>query len=114
MSKAADFWGPATWRTLHSIAVAYDPTTQKAAAKSFVKNLMILLPCDKCRDHWKDVLKQYPIENYLDDNHSFFLWTYLVHDAVNKDNGKTSPPYEDVKVYCFNALGEKCSSCEKS
>ena len=55
----------------------------------------------------------------MNDNHSAFLWTYIVHDMVNvaisrtdPKNKKTSPPYNDVKFLYFSKLGEKCEDCE--
>lgn len=111
MSKAADFWGPALWRTIHSAAAAYDPT-QKKDFISFAEGQLRLIPCEDCREHWQKVLDTIPVRDYIENNHSLFLWSYLAHDMVNKSIGKSSPPYENVKIEHFNALGEKCSSCE--
>ena len=109
-TKGRDYWGPAVWRTIHSFAAAYTPD-KKQYVKPFLKSTGALLPCEDCSEHMPENMKILNVDDYLDDNHSLFLWSYMFHDLVNKQIGKTSPSYETVKVEYFNSLGEKCASC---
>lgn len=105
------FWGPAAWKTVHSFAAAYTPD-QREEFKSLIYSLQYLLPCDYCRKHFKQNLKTLPIDNYLNNNHTLFLWTYFLHDIVNRQLGKTSPSYKEVKVAYFRGMGPECKSCK--
>ena len=118
VKSAKDFVGPPTWLTLHSLAAAYS-SDQKDDFIHYVRAMSRLFPCKTCRDNFKLKLEIVPVELYLNDNHSAFLWTYIVHDMVNvaitrtdPKNAKTSPPYNDVKFLYFSKLGEKCEDCE--
>ena len=111
MSDNRGFWGPSVWKTIHSMAAAYDPSN-KSAYGMFVNSLPDLLPCQQCREHLKENLKKLPVELYLDNRHNLFFWSYVLHDTVNKSLGKTSPPYDQVKKEYFDAVGSECSKCK--
>jgi hypothetical protein len=110
-SKIGDnsFWGPCFWRTIHSFAAVYTPAAKEAFLQ-FIYSLVGVLPCQVCRDHYKRNLMQLPLtDEYLKDANNLFLWTFLLHDLVNKQLGKTSPTFESVKAQYFNQ--EVCESC---
>lgn len=117
IKKGKDFWGPATWQAIHSMAVTY--TSDAADAfKSFMNSLVYTLPCKACREHLKRNLKDLPIDTYLGNNSDLFLWTYLLHDRVNvqasKDQKtkKQSPNYDAIKAFYFSQLGDECKECK--
>jgi len=105
------FWGPYFWRAIHSFAASYRPSLEvKTAFKQFIYSLIGIIPCDECRDSFTRFLVQLPLtEVYLTNAHSLFLWTYLLHDLVNKKINKTSPPFDVIKAQYFN--NNVCSSC---
>lgn len=105
------FWGPCFWRTIHAFAAAYRPEpVVKSAFKQFIYSLTGVIPCNQCRTHFVRNLSQIPLtEEYLKDAHNLFLWSYLLHDLVNKQLGRHSPPFETVKAKYFN--DNVCSSC---
>lgn len=117
--KGRDFWGPPMWRALHSMAAAYTPNHKEAALTFVYICLPNLLPCEVCREHLKKNLTEFPPDRYMADNHTFFFWTYALHDIVNQqvssslpiDRKKISPPFEVVKTEYFSALSSDCSVC---
>ena len=117
--KGREFWGPSVWRTLHSFAAAYT-ADKKESALVFVYSLPHLLPCEICRAHLVQNLQRMPPENYMKDNHTFFFWTYALHDVVNQQinaanpglRRKISPPIEIVKNEYFHALADDCRACK--
>ena len=94
-------WGMAYWILLHIIA-KYLPANSKGEipheAKlifmDFIRCLQRLLPCEKCRGHMAEQLKNYPIEKYLNNRQDAFTFTVILHNAVNESLGK---PKMDVK-----------------
>nr|QBK87623.1 MAG: Erv1/Alr family disulfide (thiol) oxidoreductase [Marseillevirus LCMAC201] len=106
-----NIWGPCFWRTLHAIAASYRPLPEvKEAFKQFVYSLTGILPCAICRGDYTHNLMQIPLnEEYLKDAHNLFLWSYLLHDLVNKRLGKVSPPFEEIKAQYFN--DQICGTC---
>lgn len=105
------FWGPCFWRTIHAFAAAYRPEPQvKTAFKQFIYSLHGIIPCHVCQEHYSKNLQQLPLtEDYLRDSHNLFLWSYLLHDLVNRQLGKVSPPFEVIKNQYFN--DQVCQSC---
>lgn len=106
-----EFWGPAFWKTIHSLAIAYHPN-QKQYFKQYMNNLTYVLPCEVCREHLKNNLKILPMDSYLDNNHQLFLWSYLLHDLVNKQLGKKSPPFNVIKQAYLKGMGPDCQVCK--
>lgn len=105
------FWGPHFWRVIHSFAAAYRPTPEvKQAFKQFIYSLNGLLPCMECKIHFNHNLKQLPLtDKYLESSHNLFLWSYLLHDLVNKQLNKNSPSFQHIKSQYFNDT--VCSNC---
>lgn len=109
--KSPDFWGPCFWRSIHAFAAAFRPTHQvKTAFKEFIFSLKGVLPGADSRANFNNFLNQLPpIDKHMGNAETLFLWTYLLHDAVNKHLGKVSPPFETIKAQYFNE--NVCSSC---
>lgn len=116
------FWGPFYWEVIHCAAAGYDGTS--SYRKGFMELLSAytkILPCNECRIHLAENLKANPIEQYMHDNHTLFLWSYNLHDTVNQqhnaykptDPKKISPNYDVVKSKYFLPLGLKCKDCIK-
>jgi hypothetical protein len=86
------FWGPSIWNFIHLTAITYKPT-DRLSYKNFIYSLPQLLPCENCCKHLSANLKTLPIDNSLDNSSNLFIWTYNLHDLVNKQlNKKPSPP----------------------
>lgn len=89
--------GSATWTFLHTLAAQYPerPTRQQ---KKDVKELMAILsrmyPCKECADHFKEVLRAYPVQT--GSQHEFSQWLCQVHNVVNRSLGKPIFPCERV------------------
>jgi hypothetical protein len=107
-----NFWGPPEWASMHSKAAAFDGSAeQKKYFKQYIISLTYILPCGECRQHLKANLEAIKIDDYFTNNHSLFLWTYLLHNTVNTQLGKKSPPFDVVKRYYFRNMGSDCATC---
>lgn len=106
------FWGPCSWKTIHTIAAAYDPS-RKVAFLQFINSLPYLWPCEKCRQHMKENLRKFPPSEFLDSRDDLFLWSYRFHDLVNrsKDHPSKSPPFAEIKKYYYGGIYE-CENCK--
>lgn len=107
---ARDICGNHQWCCFHGYAPSYTPD-KKEATKNYVYAVLTIFPCEKCRKHFGQNLKKLPLEPYLKNNKTFFLWTYLMHDMVNKENGKVSPPYAEMRDKWFKIAGAECEEC---
>jgi len=117
IAKGKNFWGPAAWRFIHSIAVTYTPDKAEQF-KVMMTTFTDLLPCEICQVNLKEKLKKFPIDQYLKSNETLFFWTYVLHDLVNQAINatnpkikKVSPPYDQVKSFYFNSLNVSCTDC---
>ena len=84
-------WGPALWKSIHIIALAYpdDPSQEDATRyKNFFHAFEHVIPCQVCRAHYAENLRSYPIEPHLKSKHDLFSWTVEVHNLVNEQTRK--------------------------
>ena len=96
-AKPEDF-GPSVWDGFHYFAAhAKSHEKRKEFKRYALITLPLLLPCDTCSTHLKRTLERYDIDQYMGSNEQLLLWSYLIHDATNKDLGKRSPSYSEVK-----------------
>ena len=101
---STEVWGPKAWGFLHAIAFTY-PTSPGAVEREAAYRLLVsfahLLPCRKCRAHYKQYLEgergvQSSGSPHLDSSESFSRWTVGLHNNVNERLGKVSMAYEEV------------------
>lgn len=103
-SRFVEFFGPSTWRFLHSVAFTYpekpDASTRKAYI-DFFRSVGNVLPCPSCGNHYNEYITKHPI--MADSTESLARWVYELHDNVNSrreayGNGKIyRPSYDEVK-----------------
>lgn len=102
--KSNDFWGPHVWKMIHCSSLSYTPN-KKHSFYTFIHALPDLLPCSTCRIHLRQNLQSFPLTDYhLQDKDTLFAWSYSLHDIVNKQLGKKSPPYDTIKQYYIHHL----------
>jgi len=93
-------WGSSAWRTIHSIAYAYDlrhhqgllDASDRDAARAFFQSLRHLLPCSTCRSGLIELLDSSEVATLLQhgiDSGKLFAWSVQLHNAVN---AKLMPP----------------------
>jgi hypothetical protein len=85
-------WGPSLWKAIHCIAMGY-PTdaspTDRDNYRRFFENLHQVLPCGQCADHYREHLKQEPLDDAaLRDARALFDWTVRMHNRANAALGK--------------------------
>ena len=98
MSTGPDTWGPHGWKFIHFIALGYpnNPTEQdKVKYKNFFYLLGDVIPCIICANHYKKNLEKINIDSYLSSKNSLIEWTILMHNEVNKSNGKKTYTYQE-------------------
>lgn len=85
-------YGPHYWGTLH-IAGLYGESLEdfKALAKSYAT----LIPCKKCRRHYRMVLAEYPVDSVTLP----FEWSVAVHNIVNKRLGKPVMTVDQARAF---------------
>jgi len=112
MKLSTKVWGPIFWYTIHIVALGYpkDPSyADKKAAKEFFESLQFLIPCEVCRNHYKENLKKFPITPHLDRRDDLFKYTVMLHNEVNKLLNK--PTMTELEaIYHLRRLGARDQS----
>ena len=121
----ARIWGPHAWFFLHSVTFSYpdNPTeSDKKYFYNFFRSIADILPCSICKNHYKTNIKNFPIENFLDNRNSLVNWLIDIHNIVNEklDNPKVNNQdiinkYNNLykkKYFCL--IGDKISSNYKN
>ena len=108
------FWGPHYWFVLHSAAAAFNPNVpgSKEGFISLVESYKNILPCEYCKQHFKANLARLPYRVYFNSADQLFLWTYHLHDMVNRQLKKSSIAFPIAKKYYFEGVGLECKGCQ--
>lgn len=94
-----EIWGAKMWFILHIITFSYpeNPTfLDKRHYNDFFTNLQYVIPCDKCKLHYRQHIEQHPLTPNLDRKEDFINWLIQVHNAVNISTGKPTKTYDAV------------------
>ena len=95
-----NIWGPYFWFTLHTITLSYPdkPTYEnKRQYNDFFIGLQNVIPCPKCREHYKNHLSNYPISTALDSKEHLVIWLFNMHNIVNESLGKKKMEFSDFQ-----------------
>ena len=80
-------WGGGAWIALHQLTTAYPDRPSgkdKAMFRFAFKVLPLILPCNKCAQHFKDLLRSMPIEKHLGNRPDLMQWAHRAHAKSNK------------------------------
>lgn len=79
-------WGKFGWGFIHNVALGYPNNEisymEKEQYRIFFTVIGDVLPCEDCRKHYKEMIKDNP--PVLVDRNSIFKWTVDIHNKVNK------------------------------
>ena len=92
------YWGKPTWEFLDMIVATYpleNPTEdRKNAVFELMDSLLILLPCPKCRLHYKEFRKHHSLTDALQSRATFIEFYYQFQKDV-ADNGNHHLPFHN-------------------
>jgi hypothetical protein len=97
-SRFVEFFGPAMWKTLQSIAFNFPDKATPEQRKDYIdffKSVGPVIPCPSCSNHYQEYIKKNPID--AENTESIARWVYDLHDTVNKKNNKKSPSFDAIK-----------------
>lgn len=98
-------YGPGMWYSIHQDAKISDKDSTRNQFINNLKSKFELFPCDKCKEHITQYMKDYPLEK----SENLFYWTWKFHNDVNKRLGKQEFSYE--VIYNVHFGNDKCESC---
>jgi len=95
-------WGPTIWMMIHFFAANLKKNKINVYIE-FIKTLMYVIPCEECRKHLRENLKNQPLViNKNTDNLSLFEWSCNLHNIVNQQLNK--PVYNHCKSLYYKYL----------
>jgi hypothetical protein len=116
-------WGPGMWHYLHTMSFNYPviPTQEdKQHYMEFIKNLVYVLPCGKCRKNLRKNFKRLPLTTKdMASRDKFSRYVYKLHEVINtmlaKKSGLTYEAvrerYEHFRSRCVKSIkGKKCKT----
>jgi hypothetical protein len=84
MGISPELFGPSFWGALHYACLVPENPDK---VKEFIALYPYVLPCIGCREHFNQVLQEFPIPAE-DDSKTLFEWSVMVHNLVNVRLGK--------------------------
>lgn len=91
-----DIWGPKLWYKMHTKSFKYTPDKRKEYIQYYTKDVINLIPCASCRDHYKRLIMHHPIDDFTSNKDSMIKWVIDIHNMVNKDLNKKQLSYDHV------------------
>lgn len=91
--KNPKYWGKYFWLVMEDVASLYpnDPTsTDIMHAQSFYNILKYLLPCKICIEHYRKLLKKYPVDEKTCCHNCLVAWVKLVKDLTYNKSSKAN------------------------
>ena len=96
-----EHWGPPLWNEMHSMTFEYPKSPgqhDKSNIINYFRGIVVVLPCEKCRDHYQSELEMYPIENFVNSSEEVSKWLVDLHNRVNARLGKPYFSYEEAVI----------------
>lgn len=112
--------GPGTWNVIHRIAFNSRTKEEQLAYINLIKDICSGFPCEICRGHCNEYIKNHPLEDYLDTllevkgqklSLGMFIWSWKFHNAVNMRTNKPMMSWDTA----YNLYSQKDSLvCSKN
>jgi len=88
MSFSPGVFGPIYWQYAHLTSATATTKEKRKLYVEWLNNLATTLPCEKCRLHFIENIKNHPVEPYAKSNVSLFYHSWKLHDIVNQQLNK--------------------------
>lgn len=91
-------WGPSCWKFLHCICISYPlfpKEEDKEAMKAYFNSLKDVIPCYTCKEDFKIMLQDDPIDHHLNSREALCMWIHSKHNMVNMKLGAPIMSFED-------------------
>ena len=108
-------WGPSFWDMMHSAAIGAPETMTVQDQKhyqTFFESLAHVLPCSSCRQEYKKLLQENPID--VQSKNNLVIWTWKIHNLVNLQLKKPRFTFLQMKErYCGVRPSQRkyCATC---
>lgn len=111
MGILPDIWGPHAWNFISAIALSYPEEANMKIQQdtiTFLTSLQSVLPCEKCREHFKENLEKFPLSEALGGRQDFIKWVIDVRNSINEMHGKRILSYQEGEFHMKrNLYGRK-------
>lgn len=102
------------WSIIHKQALRATDRKKKEAFECFINNLALDFPCEKCKPHFQELLKDIPMNRFEGTKYngvdiSYFYWTFHLHNMVNLRLNKEMMLLEEAMDIHTKAA---CDNCE--
>lgn len=91
------------WAAIHLICLGAPASfsgSDTSGYRAFFTHLASILPCEACREHLRQNLKETSIEAALSGGReSLFKWSVQLHNTVNGQLNKRIVPYDEAKAF---------------
>lgn len=96
-----NIWGPLLWELIHTISLSFT-LQNKGHYITFFNSIVNIIPCNRCKQHYKEYLKRNSIQNATSSYKNIVEWVNKLHNRINKQNNKKVYTFQETKNKFFN------------
>lgn len=100
------YWGNSLWKCLNCFALTYQ-IENRQTYKIFFEKIGDLLPCGKCREHYKTYLPK--LDDALNNKSNLLAWLLEIRNNINAGCGKKPLSLNDVLVEIYGEQNPYCN-----
>jgi len=78
-------WSESYWTVMESIVIRCDEPMEerwKESVKSVFEIMGEIIPCEKCREHYKKYMRECPIQDYVISQVKLYYWLYNLRRSM--------------------------------
>lgn len=99
-------WGPHAWFFIDSILLSLPShlnNNLQQQLKNFFISFSVLLPCELCRNHFLEYMKETDLINYdFSNKDKIIIWLNNLHNSIRKSNNSKEISINDMYKYYTN------------
>ena len=104
-------WGPCFWLHMHMVAAGFPvkyAQRRRGAYRRYFKDIAKVLPCQKCREHYSEILNSYILDGTYDqkfrNRYTLQRFIFDVHNGVNRRLKKPVAHKSIIAKYSIDAI----------
>lgn len=103
-----EYWYREWWTVIEDVIESfdYDTSEDRKPLEQFFTSLSVLLPCERCRFHYRTILQRCPIRQFTRSKSSMLIWVSYLKKEISASKSSTT--------HSKRRVNKRCITCKKT